>query len=83
MSKPPAAGAIRRSSEAGPTAELRQSLHGLEQALRRVIRGKGEPVTDEYYLAVPRSGEHTLTVRAKSKPSQRLMTLKSVNLLFE
>ena len=44
MSKPPAAGAIRRSSEAGPTAELRQSLHGLEQALRRVIRGKGEPV---------------------------------------
>lgn len=47
------------------------------------IRGKGEPVTDEYYLAVPNSGEHTLTVRAKSKPSQRLMTLKSVNLLFE
>jgi hypothetical protein len=47
------------------------------------IRGKGEPVTDEYFLAVPNSGEHTLTVRAKSKPSQRLMTLKSVNLLFE
>lgn len=47
------------------------------------IRGKGEPVTDEYFLAVPSSGEHTLTVRAKSKPSRRLMTLKSVNLLFE
>ncbi|MBC8356293.1 MAG: hypothetical protein H8E66_30305 [Planctomycetes bacterium] len=46
------------------------------------IRGTGEPVTDEYFLAVPNSGDHTLTVRAKSKPSQRLMTLKSVNLLF-
>lgn len=46
------------------------------------IRGTGEPVTDEYFLAVPNSGEHTLSVRAKSKPSQRLMTLKSVNLAF-
>jgi hypothetical protein len=46
------------------------------------IRGTGEPVTDEYFLAVPNSGEHTLTVRAKSKPSQRLMDLKSVNLAF-
>ncbi len=46
------------------------------------IRGTGEPVTDEYFLAVPNNGEHTLTVRAKSKPSQRLMELKSLNLVF-
>ena len=47
------------------------------------IRGTGEVVTDEYFIAVPSSGDHTLTVRAKSKPAQRLMTLKSVQLLFE
>ena len=47
------------------------------------IRGTGAVVTDEYFLAIPNSGEHTLTVRAKSKPSLRLMTLKSVNLSFE
>jgi hypothetical protein len=46
------------------------------------IRGTGEVVTDEYFLAVPNSGDHDLTVRAKSKPSQRLMTLKSVTLTF-
>ncbi|MCA9124084.1 MAG: hypothetical protein H6821_00885 [Planctomycetaceae bacterium] len=47
------------------------------------VRGTGEVVTDEYFIAVPSSGVHTLAVRAKSKPSQRLMTLKSVNLAFE
>lgn len=47
------------------------------------IRGTGAAVTDEYFLAVPNTGEHTLTVRAKSKPSQRLMTLKSVNLQIQ
>lgn len=47
------------------------------------IRGTGAVVTDEYFIAVPNSGDHTLTVRAKSKPAQRLMTLKSVNLLFD
>ncbi|MDA1049767.1 MAG: hypothetical protein O3C40_04715, partial [Planctomycetota bacterium] len=46
------------------------------------IRGTGEPVTDEYFIAVPNGGEHTLTVRANSKPSQRLMDLKSLNLVF-
>ncbi|MBP85300.1 MAG: hypothetical protein CMJ64_01065 [Planctomycetaceae bacterium] len=49
-----------------------------EQEKECEIRGTGEPVTDEYYLAVPSTGEHTLTVRAKSKPSDELMTLKSV-----
>ncbi|MEO8496626.1 MAG: hypothetical protein ABI614_16280 [Planctomycetota bacterium] len=46
------------------------------------IRGTGELVTDEYFLAVPNNGEHTLTVRAKGKPSERLMTLKSLSFVF-
>lgn len=46
------------------------------------IRGTGEVVTDEYFLAVPNSGDHTLSVRARSKPAERLMTLKSVNFAF-
>jgi hypothetical protein len=46
------------------------------------IRGTGQPVTDEHFLAVPRNGEQTLTLRPKSKPSQRLMTLKSVTFVF-
>ncbi len=46
------------------------------------VRGTGEPVTDEYFLAVPRNGEHTLAVRAQSKPATRLMTLKSVTFSF-
>jgi len=47
-----------------------------------VIRGTGQPVTDEYFLAVPNTGEHVLTVRPKSKPSERLMTLKAVTFAF-
>ncbi len=46
------------------------------------IRGTGGVVTDEYFIAIPDSGDHTLTVRAKSKPAERLMTLKSVQLAF-
>lgn len=46
------------------------------------IRGTGEPVTDEYFIAVPSTGEHTLTVRPKRKPAERLMTLKSVTFGF-
>lgn len=46
------------------------------------IRGTGEPVTDEYFLAVKKTGDHTLTVRAKSKPADRLMTLKAVTFVF-
>jgi hypothetical protein len=46
------------------------------------IRGTGEAVTDEYYLAVPKTGQHTLTMRPKSKPAGELMTLKSVTFVF-
>lgn len=47
------------------------------------IRGTGEALTDEFFLAVPRSGEHTLEIRPKSKPAAELMTLKSVTLSQE
>ena len=53
-----------------------------EQQKECEVRGTGEPVTDEYYLAVPKTGEHTLTVRPKSKPADELMTLKSVTFVF-
>jgi hypothetical protein len=44
------------------------------------VRGTGEALTDEFFLAVPRNGEHTLEIRPKSKPGSELMTLKSVTL---
>ncbi|MBI4478682.1 MAG: MoxR family ATPase [Acidobacteria bacterium] len=44
MNKGTATGETRSTPEFASTPELRQSLHRLEQALRRVIRGEGEPV---------------------------------------
>ena len=46
------------------------------------VRGTGEAVTDEHFLAITNTGEHTLTVRAKSKPADELMTLKAVTFVF-
>jgi len=44
MNKGTAAGEARATREFIATPELRQNLHRLEQALRHVIRGEGEPV---------------------------------------
>jgi MoxR-like ATPase len=44
MNKATAAGEIRTAAEFVSTPELRQSLQALEQALRQVIRGKGDAV---------------------------------------
>ena len=44
MNKGTATGETRSTPEFASTPELRQSLQRLEQALRRVIRGEGEPV---------------------------------------
>ena len=44
MNKAAATGETRARSASVSSSQLRESLQALEQALRQVIRGKGEPV---------------------------------------
>ena len=72
---------VRVTYEAGPESDGGKFLLVIGDIEKECeIRGLGEPVTDEYFLPVPHRGEQTLAVRAKSKPSSQLMSLRSVTL---
>lgn len=52
-----------------------------DEEQRCELRGRGEVVTDEHYIAILNTGEHTLEVRPLDTPDGGLMTLYSVELI--